>query len=574
MPPRRALTARSSAGRQAPHLGRAPPLSQQRLLAALRRRPGPGAPRGASHGLLGSEPSPGSEKGRGGGRGGRRGPEASGGTPSQRGDRRCAPVPGEKCGGRRGPGRRRGPAGLPCPTRTATLTLWAEWICRLKPPCTRPSRDPPLGLSAHPGRVLLQGAQAVRPGLALKRELRLRAPLWEKGSEQCESGSNQGVGLGGQEGALLGVLLFCLSRVWMHEGETAAEEGSLVPSTRYSSTSGAAEELRQRLTRKQWKNRQKNKRQQKNKFKAVVGLGSREPSDSRPLVPSVAEDPPDDQRGLVPDTEAPGRQTPSLRQCPARQETSCSKSLAFSTVEDPPDDQEGLILVTEAPGRRTTSLRQRLESRLDAARFRYINQQLYTRSSREAAQLFQEDPEALAVYHRGFALQAACWPEQPVERFVRYLRHRPASLVVADFGCGDCTLARSIPNQVHCFDLVALDPRVTVCDMAQVPLEGASVDVAVFCLALMGTNLREILQEAHRVLRTRGTLLVAEVASRFADVRAFLGALARLGFRLVSKDLSGSHFYVFELRKAEKAAASAEEEPRGLALRPCLYKRR
>ncbi|XP_063162159.1 ribosomal RNA-processing protein 8 isoform X2 [Candoia aspera] len=460
MPPRRALTARSSAGRQAPHLGRAPPLSQQRLLAALRRRPGPGAPRGASHGLLGSEPSPGSEKGRGGGRGGRRGPEASGGTPSQRGDRRCAPVPGEKCGGRRGP------------------------------------------------------------------------------------------------------------------GETAAEEGSLVPSTRYSSTSGAAEELRQRLTRKQWKNRQKNKRQQKNKFKAVVGLGSREPSDSRPLVPSVAEDPPDDQRGLVPDTEAPGRQTPSLRQCPARQETSCSKSLAFSTVEDPPDDQEGLILVTEAPGRRTTSLRQRLESRLDAARFRYINQQLYTRSSREAAQLFQEDPEALAVYHRGFALQAACWPEQPVERFVRYLRHRPASLVVADFGCGDCTLARSIPNQVHCFDLVALDPRVTVCDMAQVPLEGASVDVAVFCLALMGTNLREILQEAHRVLRTRGTLLVAEVASRFADVRAFLGALARLGFRLVSKDLSGSHFYVFELRKAEKAAASAEEEPRGLALRPCLYKRR
>lgn len=27
------------------------------------------------------------------------------------------------------------------------------------------------------------------------------------------------------------------------------------------------------------------------------------------------------------------------------------------------------------------------------------------------------------------------------------------------------------------------------------------MDVAVFCLALMGTNLREILQEAHRVLR-------------------------------------------------------------------------
>ncbi|XP_070605505.1 ribosomal RNA-processing protein 8 [Erythrolamprus reginae] len=275
---------------------------------------------------------------------------------------------------------------------------------------------------------------------------------------------------------------------------------------------GAAEEPRRPLTRQQWRNRQKNRRRQRNKFKPAASCGDR------------------------------GR-------------------LAAESVE--------------APGGRAPSLRQRLESRLDAARFRYINQLLYTRSSREAARLFREDPEAAAVYHRGFALQAARWPERPVERLAQHLRRRPASLVVADFGCGDCTLARSLPNRVHCFDLAALDPRVTVCDMAQVPLEDASVDVAVFCLALMGTNLREILQEAHRVLRAGGTLLVAEVASRFADLRAFLGALARLGFRLVSKDVSGSHFYTFELRKTDRAeAAKGAEEPRGLALRPCLYKRR
>ncbi|XP_026577389.1 ribosomal RNA-processing protein 8 isoform X2 [Pseudonaja textilis] len=265
-------------------------------------------------------------------------------------------------------------------------------------------------------------------------------------------------------------------------GEVAAKEDSPASSTGDGSAGRAAQELRQQLTRKQWRNRQKNKRRQKNKFKA---------SDGRLLASSAADDPLDEQGGPTPDSEVPGRQT--------------------------------------------SSLRQRLESRLEAARFRYINQLLYTRSSQEAAQLFQEDPEALGVYHRGFALQAAHWPERPVERFVHYLHRRPASLVVADFGCGDCTLARSLPNRVHCFDLAALDPRVTVCDMAQVPLEDASVDVAVFCLALMGTNLREILQEAHRVLRAGGTLLVAEVASRFADLRAFLGALARLGFRLTSK---------------------------------------
>lgn len=45
---------------------------------------------------------------------------------------------------------------------------------------------------------------------------------------------------------------------------------------------------------------------------------------------------------------------------------------------------------------------------------------------------------------------------------------RPASLVVADFGCGDCKIASSIKNKVHSFDLVPLSPLVTVCDMAKV----------------------------------------------------------------------------------------------------------
>uniref|UniRef100_A0A8C0HMK5 Ribosomal RNA-processing protein 8 n=1 Tax=Buteo japonicus TaxID=224669 RepID=A0A8C0HMK5_9AVES len=69
----------------------------------------------------------------------------------------------------------------------------------------------------------------------------------------------------------------------------------------------------------------------------------------------------------------------------------------------------------------------------------------------------------------------------------------------------------------------------------QVPLAAESVDVAVFCLALMGTNLQEILEEANRVLKQGGTLMVAEVASRFEDTRAFVNAVAQLGFKSVSK---------------------------------------
>ena len=42
------------------------------------------------------------------------------------------------------------------------------------------------------------------------------------------------------------------------------------------------------------------------------------------------------------------------------------------------------------------------------------------------------------------------------------------------------------------------------------------MDVAVFCLALMGTDYPAFLEEARRVLKPSGTLWIAEVRSRFS----------------------------------------------------------
>uniref|UniRef100_A0A9L0K437 Ribosomal RNA-processing protein 8 n=1 Tax=Equus asinus TaxID=9793 RepID=A0A9L0K437_EQUAS len=237
------------------------------------------------------------------------------------------------------------------------------------------------------------------------------------------------------------------------------------------------------LSRKQWRNRQKNKRRHKNKFRPP------QPPDQAPATAPAEE------------TEVPPAPSPDNREA------------------------------------RAGALRARMAQRLDGARFRYLNEQLYSGPSSAAQRLFQEDPEAFILYHRGFQNQVKKWPLQPVDRIARDLRQRPASLVVADFGCGDCRLASSIRNPVHCFDLASLDPRVTVCDMAQVPLEDESVDVAVFCLSLMGTNIRDFLEEANRVLKPGGLLKVAEVSSRFEDVRTFLGAVTKLGFKVISKIL-------------------------------------
>ncbi|KAK9961890.1 hypothetical protein ABG768_007288 [Culter alburnus] len=221
---------------------------------------------------------------------------------------------------------------------------------------------------------------------------------------------------------------------------------------------------------------------------------------------------------------------------------------------------------------RSTALRTKMEKRLEAARFRYINELLYTSTSGEAKRMFQQDPEAIAVYHKGYTTQVQHWPTNPVDSIISYISKKPPSLVVADFGCGDCKIARSVKNKVHSFDLAPVCDLATACDMAKVPLRDSTVDIVVFCLSLMGTNLGQFLAEANRVLVMGGVLKIAEVASRFENVRSFIGALSSLGFKIVNKDTENSHFYSFEFIKTGRAPENVKKA--GLQLRPCLYKKR
>ncbi|KAL6115902.1 rrp8 [Pungitius sinensis] len=240
--------------------------------------------------------------------------------------------------------------------------------------------------------------------------------------------------------------------------------------------------------------------------------------------------------------------------------------------ESPAETKDEPAVEEEAKQDRSASLRSRVEQRLDSARFRYINEVLYSTSSGEAKRMFQQDPEAFGIYHRGYTAQVQRWPANPVDAIISFIRQKPPSLVVADFGCGDCKIARSVKNKVHSFDLAAACDLVTVCDMANVPLCGGSVDIAVFCLSLMGTNLADFLAEANRVLKRGGVLKIAEVASRFENVRNFITALTSLGFKIVTKDTQGTHFYSFELVKVQDAPENIKKF--GLQLRPCLYKKR
>jgi len=221
------------------------------------------------------------------------------------------------------------------------------------------------------------------------------------------------------------------------------------------------------------------------------------------------------------------------------------------------------------------------KDKLKSAHFRHLNEQLYTQTGSQSLKMFQKDQEAFKIYHEGFQSQAKKWPSDPLDKIIEPImkiienKKKEKNLTIADFGCGEARLAKSLARPdvtVHSFDLVKINDLITVCDFSSVPLEDESCNIAVFCLSLMGTNLRDFVKEANRVLKVGGTLKIAEVVSRFKDLNfeEFLQLITKYGFQVQRKDTSNEFFYLVDLKKV----APCKKKPPEFKLKPCLYKKR
>ena len=206
------------------------------------------------------------------------------------------------------------------------------------------------------------------------------------------------------------------------------------------------------------------------------------------------------------------------------------------------------------PPANLTPLQAKMRAKLTSARFRHLNETLYTTSSSDALALFSDSPDLFAEYHAGFSQQVkASWPQNPVDVYIKIVksrgslappvnasallpplpRRKPGVCTIADLGCGDAPLARGLQSVVtklnlklHNFDLHVPNSLVTKADISALPLRDGEVDIAVFCLSLMGTNWLAFVEEAWRILRGdgKGEVWVAEVKSRFGRLSARKGA--------------------------------------------------
>ncbi|GBO11755.1 Ribosomal RNA-processing protein 8, partial [Araneus ventricosus] len=221
----------------------------------------------------------------------------------------------------------------------------------------------------------------------------------------------------------------------------------------------------------------------------------------------------------------------------------------------------------------SSNLKNKVQEKLAGAKFRFLNEKLYTENGKEAFKYFQENTEEFDDYHSGYRLQVSKWPMNPVNEIIADIQKVKKSLVIADLGCGEAKIAQTFPDRtVHSFDLVPLNKFVKACDISKIPLPNESVDVVVFCLSLMGTNLKDYLCEAFRILKVGGILKIAEVESRIEDLGHFINYLKSIGFKLERKNTKHKMFVFLDLKK-EKQKCKLGKVP-NLSLRPCLYKKR
>lgn len=338
---------------------------------------------------------------------------------------------------------------------------------------------------------------------------------------------------------------------------------------------------------------------------------------------------------------------------PKHNETKASKS----EKNDTESQQEKKEIPAPLPSvsKNLTPLQQKMMAKLSGSRFRWINEQLYTTSSEHALQLVKEQPSLFDEYHQGFRSQVQLWPENPVDVLVDQIKARSAKpvnapgglpglpnkkVVIADMGCGEAQLAldvqkflsernhkkqsgpktkkfgpsKNLDIEVHSFDLKKANERVTVADVKNVPMEDESCTVVIFCLALMGTNFLDFIEEAYRILAPNGELWIAEIKSRFNESTnskgkpvkpeevgsEFVDSLKLLGFFHKKTDNANKMFTRFEFFKPsrdlvnqrkeklerkkkfieqesqkEELEKKRKQKPEGeWLLKPCIYKRR
>jgi SNF2 family DNA or RNA helicase len=171
--------------------------------------------------------------------------------------------------------------------------------------------------------------------------------------------------------------------------------------------------------------------------------------------------------------------------------------------------------------------------------FTKLNQRINSEYSNTTHSRLQKDPRDWIEYHRLYRDARKEWSVIPYEKMIEKIIEISPRLRIGDFGCGEAKIMEILgEDRVFSCDHIAINDKVTACDMKNVPLIDGSLDVVIFSLSLMGKNWIEYISEAKRCLWKNGSLLIAETTNAVTEGRLtnLYTILENHGFKIIKEE--------------------------------------
>lgn len=179
-----------------------------------------------------------------------------------------------------------------------------------------------------------------------------------------------------------------------------------------------------------------------------------------------------------------------------------------------------------------------------------IHQKANTSSSSHMNEYFRNNPDKWREYHSIREENKKEWTEDPINVIAERL-NKNKHQVIADLGCGMNQLKTLVNSysQWYSFDHYSDDETVIKADISDLKeyLQDNSVDAAVFCMSLWGTNYMDYIKESCRYLKRGGIVYIAEPKDKINQSELIGGAIG-IGFKLISfvDEKNGKSYIEFE----------------------------
>ena len=175
---------------------------------------------------------------------------------------------------------------------------------------------------------------------------------------------------------------------------------------------------------------------------------------------------------------------------------------------------------------------------------------------------YLKNREDFKEYHRQREISKSSWIEDPVDRISELINGLSTRYTrVIDLGCGMNKLktivdkTRTVQGVDHIN--VSNDQSVIEADMSNLNeiIQNNSMDVAVFCLSLWGTNYKDYFTEAYRILDSDGKMFIVEPSSKFGEheryntIDNFVDEVEKYGFERIGKVENRNNFTYFKFQK-------------------------